>query len=90
MKRRMQRLFVSHHRQIKRSLDPKIAGGSPFVLMRRKKKRNRRYEKGDMLSKMGSTVKRRLEAFTASDLTSIVGRDKEFLAYESKIVKAVF
>mmetsp|Transcript_18259 Transcript_18259/g.27375 ORF Transcript_18259/g.27375 Transcript_18259/m.27375 type:complete len:533 (-) Transcript_18259:260-1858(-) len=47
-------------------------------------------EKGDMLSKLSTAVKGRLETFTASDLASVVGIDKQFLARESKIIQSVF
>ncbi len=47
-------------------------------------------EKGDMLSKLGSAVKGRFETFTASDLATVVGIDKQFLARESKIIQSVF
>ena len=47
-------------------------------------------EKGDVLSKFATAVKGRMESFTASDLATVVGIDKQFLARESKIIQSVF
>jgi hypothetical protein len=47
-------------------------------------------EKGDVLSKFTTAVKGRLETFTASDLASVVGINKEFIDRESKIIQSVF
>jgi hypothetical protein len=46
-------------------------------------------QKGDVLSKFTDAVKGRMETFTASDLASVVGIDKQFLARESKIIQSV-
>lgn len=46
-------------------------------------------ENGDMFSKWTTAVKGRMETFTASDLASVVGIDKQFLARESKIIQSV-
>lgn len=47
-------------------------------------------DKGDVLSKFANAVKGRMETFTASDLASVVGIDKQFLERESKIIQSVF
>jgi len=46
--------------------------------------------KGDVLSKISNAVKDRMETFTASDLISVVGLDRNFVERESKIIQSVF